>query len=399
MIEDMKKKLNVLLVENSPMDCKMLKEMLSKSAYGSFISQSTDSLKSALEMISQDGFDVVLLDLNLQDSKGLETLKKLREACPQLPIVVNTGAYEDDLGLRAVTQGAQDYLIKGKYKPYGLSKSLYYAVERKNAEENLHSAYQRQKDIQAQLIQAEKMNVIGGVASGVAHEVKNPLATIMYGIEFLCMKIDAKDEKIKLTLSSIKDAAQKANNIIKDLLDFASLSNLHCRPEDLNSIVEQSVNFVKYQCDNASIKVIRDYDEKLPRVDIDKNRVEQVLVDIMLNALHAMKRGGRLTVRTSTKTFSKKDRDLTCDEIAAEEGAVLVVVEIDDTGTGISKESLSKLFDPFYTTRRAGGGVGLGLSIAKTIMTNHEGCISLLNRPEGGARARLVFKASEKPAG
>lgn len=390
-----KRKLTVLIVENNPVDTKMLQGMLSQSSYGSFDTQVAPDLEFALQAISQNSIDIALLDLNLPDSKGMQTLTILNRAFPHLPIVVNTGEYEDDVGLKAVTSGAQDYLIKGKYKSYGLSKSLYYAVERKKAEIDLQTAYNQLKETQAQLIQAEKMNVVGGLASGVAHEVRNPLATILYGIEFLTTKLtDSPDEQIQKTLQSIKDATHKANNIIKDLLDFASLSNLKIKAEDLSAVIEDAFNLVQHLCDRHKIKITKNFNATLPKVRIDRNRIEQVLVDLMLNAAHAMKEtGGKLTVTAEHRKLSPEELEMfPTSNGRFRQGEKVLIVDIDDTGAGIPQEHLTKIYDPFFTTRRAAGGVGLGLSVARTIVENHHGLMCVGNLEEGGARARLVLK-------
>lgn len=397
---DFERTLRVLIVENNKVDSKMLKAMLEKTPHGSFSLATSDSLRETMDLLKKETFDVVLLDLNVQDSSGLETLERLHAEYPDMPVVVNTGAYEDDLGLKAVTQGAQDYLIKGKYLPYGLSKALYYAIERKKAERELQSAYNHLRDMQSQLIQAEKINVVGGLASGVAHEVKNPLATILYGVEYLNATIDTTDEKIRLTLDSISEAAKKANRIIKDLLDFASLSILQKKAEDIHEVIEQALNLIFHQCEKSGIVIVRNFAANVPPLIIDRNRIEQVLLDLILNSFHAMKNGGRLIISTSAREYTDGDGGFFDynEDTDVKPGELVVFVDIDDTGHGIKEEHLDKIFDPFFTTRRAAGGVGLGLSISRTIMNNHHGQIVISNRAEGGARARLIFKVEEGTA-
>lgn len=391
---EMKRKLFVLIVENNQVDSRMLKGMLEKTAYGSFDLDCCSCLADACRRLENNTYDVVLLDLNLQDSRGLDTLGRIHHQFPHLPIVINTGAYEDSMGLKAITSGAQDYLIKGKYLPYGLSKALYYAVERKKTEQDLKAAYNHLRETQAQLIQAEKINVIGGLASGVAHEVKNPLATILYGIEFLYTKFeDTDDEQIHVTLNAIQEAAVKANRIIKDLLDFASLSSLQKRAEDINSVIDHALTLIHHQCEKFSIDIQKKYAPSVPEIYIDRNRIEQVILDLTLNAIQAMPRGGALKISTQVKFFASDDdgfaRPPSC---SINIGDPVVIVDIVDSGEGINAEYLSKIFDPFFTTKRAAGGVGLGLSIARTIMHNHQGLISITNMAGGGVRARLIFK-------
>ncbi|MFA5261356.1 MAG: response regulator [Candidatus Omnitrophota bacterium] len=391
---EMKRKLFVLIVENNQVDSRMLKGMLEKTAYGSFDLDCCSCLADAYRRLENNTYDVVLLDLNLQDSRGLDTLERIHHRFPHLPIVINTGAYEDSLGLKAITSGAQDYLIKGKYLPYGLSKALYYAVERKKAEQELKAAYNHLRETQAQLIQAEKINVIGGLASGVAHEVKNPLATILYGIEFLYTKFeDTDDEQIRVTLKAINEAAIKANRIVKDLLDFASLSSLQKRAEDINAVIDHALTLIHHQCEKFSITIHKEYSPAIPKIYIDRNRIEQVVLDLTLNAIQAMPQGGALRISTTVEPFaSDDDGDAAPPSCPFNVGDPVVIMDIVDSGEGINPEYLTKIFDPFFTTKRAAGGVGLGLSIARTIMHNHQGLINIVNIKEGGVRVRLIFK-------
>ncbi|HQO58172.1 MAG TPA: ATP-binding protein [Candidatus Omnitrophota bacterium] len=391
---EMKRTLSVLIVENNQVDSRMLKGMLEKTAYGSFELDCCGCLADAYRHLENNSYDVILLDLNLQDSWGLDTLERIHCKFPHLPIVINTGAYEDSLGLKAITSGAQDYLIKGKYLPYGLSKALYYAVERKKAEQDLKAAYNHLRETQAQLIQAEKIHVVGGLASGVAHEVKNPLATILYGIEFLYRKLeDTDDEQIQVTLKAIYEAAVKANRIIKDLLDFSSLSSLQRQREDINAVIDHALTLIHHHCEKFSITVQKKYSADIPEISIDRNRIKQVVLDLTLNAIQAMPRGGTLQITTRVKPLAGDDDGCpgppSC---LINLGDPVVIVDIQDSGEGISQEYMTKIFDPFFTTKRAAGGVGLGLSIARTIMHNHQGLIRITNREEGGVRARLIFK-------
>ncbi len=386
--------IRVLIIENSPVDSRMLRKMLDQSVYGTFQTKIVNSLKKAEGVLSKNNFDVILLDLNVEDSRGLSTLKRVHGKYPHIPIVVNTGAYQDNVGLETLRHGAQDYLVKGRYLTYTLNKALCYAIERKKIEEELNVAYANLKNMQAQLIHAEKMNMVGGLASGIAHEVKNPLATIIFGVDFLNFSLQSTDnDKIKLALRSIEKAAQKANDIIKDLLDFASVSKLKTEPENINVIIEHALGLVRHLCERNGIKITTKF-KPCPNIVIDRNRIEQVLMDVMLNAIYAVKENGKIIIQTSSKIFSEKNfSQYPTNHLPFKAGDPIVIVDLTDTGTGIKKEDLPYIFDPFFTTRRASGGVGLGLFIAKAIMDNHQGYISITNkRSHPGARVRLMFK-------
>ncbi len=368
--------ISVLLIEDNPVDLKVLEGMLSESSqYPSGSVKSATSFRAAQAALKKGGVDVVVLDLNLPDSQGVQTLSKLNEGFPDVAIVVNTGAYEDSLGLTTLGFGAQDFIVKGKYQAYGLNKAIQYAKERKKIELELISAYKNLQETQSHLIQAEKMNTVGRLASGIAHEVKNPLATILFGVAYLHERLKEGDENIALTLRNIKEASQRANEIITDLLDFASISRLNKKMEDVNAIIEKSLELTHHPISRQNVKLVKELDHKLPKTNIDRNRIEQVFVNLILNALNAMPNGGTLKL----KSLTAPEKDAVC-------------IEIEDSGDGMPEEALPHIFEPFFTTRRAQGGIGLGLSVVKNIIDMHSGKIEIANRPEGGVRAKVVLK-------
>jgi len=381
--------LNILLVDDNAVDIKMLQRMLAQDPSNIAKAKTAENFKEADKILKKDDIDVVVLDLNLTDTKGVETLVKLHQKFPEAAIVVNTGAYEEDLGLKTLSMGAQDFIVKGKYTSYGLTKAINYAKERKRFEMELQLANTRLHEAQSQLIQAEKMTSIGRLASGVAHEVKNPLATILFGIAYLNEKVSASDEKIKLTLSSITESAKRADAIIKDLLDFSSVSKLDLKPESVNIVIDKALGLTKHSLNSNCIKVKKEMAKSLPEVNLDKNRIEQVVVNLILNAVQSMTSGGQLTVKTSKRTISADDKKF---EGVFTPGTVTIVVEIEDNGTGIPISKLDKIFDPFFTTKRGSGGVGLGLSVAKNIVEMHDGKLFIENKSDLGVRASVMFK-------
>jgi signal transduction histidine kinase len=235
------------------------------------------------------------------------------------------------------------------------------------------------KASQSQLIQAEKMEIVGRLASGIAHEVKNPLAIILQCVEYLVKNIVTEDKNVSLTLGYIKDAVKRADNVIRGLLDFSGSSRLDIKVASLNPVIERALVLLKHLFDKYHIKIIKDLREDIPDVEMDENRIEQVFVNLFLNAVSAMPGGGRLKVMSyAQKQEGKADS---------------VVVRVEDTGTGIPEEILGKIFDPFFTTRRNEGGTGLGLSVVKNIIELHEAKISIQNGKEGGVIVILTFKS------
>ncbi|MDD5568030.1 MAG: ATP-binding protein [Candidatus Omnitrophica bacterium] len=269
-------------------------------------------------------------------------------------------------------------------------------TERKKAEDELKKAYTRLKEMQNQVIQAEKLNTIGQLASGVAHEVRNPLGIILQGVNYLENKIPAKEGDVFETLTMLKDSVKRADKIINTLLDFSRFTNLDLRPEDINSILESSLSLVRIKFESSNIDIIPEIKKDVPKVLADRNKLEQVFVNIFLNAIQAMPEGGNITIRS----YGKKLEGIENGTSRREEGYFMigekvVVVEIEDTGVGIPEENLKKVFEPFFTTKGLTGGVGLGLSVTKNIIHMHRGIIYAESRFGHGAKVTVILKIAE----
>lgn len=371
--------------------------MLQESSNPVALLKSTETLAGAFQLLEQHSFDVVILDLNLPDSEGKDTLSSLSSKYPQVTIVINTGAYEDELGLHTLSYGAQDFLIKGKYTAYVLHKALYYALERKRLERELTAAHQRLQETQSQLLQMEKMKVVGALASGIAHEIKNPLAAISYGVIYLREQLRSSDAKVQTVLANIKEAVHKADGIVTDLLNFAGTASLNKSQENLNEIIEKSLVLIHHELEKKHIRVVQKTDQGIQQVHIDRNRIEQVFINLLLNAIQASAPGGTLELKTYcqgiTEGFCSR---YNLDRTRFRPGTTVIICDVEDNGTGILPEHLQKIFEPFFTTKHASGGIGLGLSVTKSIMDNHNGIVAIENITDrSGVRARLVFHPCE----
>ena len=213
------------------------------------------------------------------------------------------------------------------------------------------------------------MGIVGKLSSGVAHEVKNPLAIIIQGMEYLKEKLKTKDEDVSLTLKDIEEAVGKADNVVRGLLDFASVSKLVTAPENINLIIDNSLLLMKNLLDKNNINITKNYEEKIPYIELDKNRIEQVFFNIILNSIEAMPGGGEIMIRTYAEQRQDNEK--------------WVTVQIEDTGTGIPEDIIENIFEPFFTTKRAKGGYGLGLATVKNIIDMHGGKINIANKKDG----------------
>jgi C4-dicarboxylate-specific signal transduction histidine kinase len=396
-----KQLINVLLIEDNAEIAKLIREMLRKSPTCQFVIRHESSLKPALEYVNRKNTDIIVLDLTLPDSEGFPTFFSVRSVAPEIPIIILTGVDDEELAIQAVREGAQDYLVKSHIDMHLFLRAMQYAIERHRIEEALRRATgeleervkertaeliaansELQREIeertqaQSQLVQAAKMEVVGRLASGVAHEVRNPLAVILQAMEYLEAIVDKKDENVASTLRSMAKALDRADSIINGLLDFSRLSRLEMKPADINDIIESSILLVKHEFDRFHIRVTRNFAPGLPQVNVDKNKIEQVFVNLLMNAIDAMEDSGKLLIQTSAVTTST--------------GAG-VCVQIHDSGSGIPQDILNKVWDPFFTTKRIKNGTGLGLSIVKSIVEMHKGSIEIKNKTEGGVTVTLLF--------
>ncbi|MCK9602953.1 MAG: PAS domain S-box protein [Candidatus Omnitrophica bacterium] len=271
-------------------------------------------------------------------------------------------------------------------------------TERKKAEDELKKAYTDLKETQGQLIQAEKLNAVGQLASGVAHEVRNPLGIILQGINYLEKKIPPdKGSETAEIMAMLKGSVQRADKIINALLDFSRAANSDLKLEDINSILESSLNLVKARFKFDNIDVVTETKEGLPMVLADKNKLEQVFINVLLNAAQAMPGGGKIIIRSYAKELKEtKDGIGKREEDHFRIGEKAVIVEIEDFGSGISEENLKKIFDPFFTTKGPGSGVGLGLSVTRNIIHMHRGLIYAESQLGKGTKVIIILKISAR---
>jgi signal transduction histidine kinase len=252
------------------------------------------------------------------------------------------------------------------------------------------------RDAQLQLIQAEKLESLGRLAAGVAHELKNPLMMLLTGVKVLSSRQPAPDEAGRQLLQDMSDAVVRADTIIAGLLNYSRAGGLDTAATDLHATIEESLRFVAHQLDGARIAVVRQFDESMPQLPLDRFKIQQVFVNLVTNAIHAMGPGGELRVRTSLERLTRgpnvghrrTDRYVPGERVA--------VVKVEDSGPGIRGDHLDKVFDPFFTTKPTGQGTGLGLSVARQIVEMHGGTIEIANRDEGGVRVTIVLKVDAR---
>ncbi len=217
---------------------------------------------------------------------------------------------------------------------------------------------------QEELKRAERLKAVGTLAAGMAHEIKNPLTGIKTFTEYLLIKHNEPGflEKFHKIVSTEVD---KINSTVQQLLDFSKPKPLQLNKANINKIIDQTVSLLSNNFIKHKIKLIRNYDESLPPLLIDPNQIQQIFCNLFLNSIDAMKSGGELSIVT-------KQND----------NAIEIIIS--DTGKGIARNDLEHIFDPFYTTKE--GGTGLGMSITYGIIKEHKGTIEVESEKNNGTR-------------
>ena len=230
--------------------------------------------------------------------------------------------------------------------------------------------------LEEQLVQTEKLTSLGLLAAGVAHEVNTPLAVISNYIQMLAKQIPSDDPRQK-TIDRIVKQTFRASEIVNNLLNFSRTGAAEFVEINLNLLIEETLVLVQHPFKTAQVNVIKNYTQQLPLVLGSSTRLQQVFLNLFMNARDAMPGGGMLEVRTATRNGS-------------------VEVEVADTGTGIEPEHLQRIFDPFFTTKASGRGTGLGLSVSYGIIKEHAGKVDVRSTPGKGTAFRLEFPVARK---
>jgi len=229
------------------------------------------------------------------------------------------------------------------------------------------------KKAEERLILAERLSSLGELTAGVAHELRNPLAGIKINTQILSRKKDLPEMEKKL-LKSTEEGIEKIQKIVDDMLHFAKPKASHFKEEEINEVVEKSLAILQTKLKKGNITSVFERAQGLPRLRIDIHQIQQVLINLMLNSIQAMEKGGTLTIRTFSENEGR------------------VVVEMRDTGVGIPKPHLKKIFDPFFTTKSE--GTGLGLSITLKILEKHGAAIDVVSEEGTGSIFTIHFLTS-----
>jgi CheY-like chemotaxis protein/signal transduction histidine kinase len=485
--------IRVLVVEDSATDVLMLEAELADDGGSPFHITDVPRLADAVAVLATEEFDVVLTDLGLPDSSGLDTFLAINKAARGLPVIVMTGLHDEAMGISALRAGAQDYFVKGHLQ-HGLARAIRYGIERRRTEETLRRNEERFRasleslldgfallsvvpgadgsvisdfrvdyinecgrrqqlangcapfltslfpearatrlfaelvdvaltgrsftresvllsdeqvcagkpsfdfravkfgegialswrdaterlKLEAQILQSQKMISIGQLAGGIAHDFNN-LLTVIHGHTDVLTASTGLPAALKSSVAGISDAATRATNLTRQLLTFSRQHPMVATEIDMNETVAQMSNMLS-RILGEDIALQLHFRQPPPFVLGDRSMIEQVLLNLAVNARDAMPSGGKLTVTTSVRTVEDAELEREADVAAGQ----FVCLTMRDEGCGIPRDHLGKIFEPFFTTKAFGKGTGLGLATVYGIVKQHKGYIRLDSAPGNG---------------
>jgi two-component system NtrC family sensor kinase len=246
---------------------------------------------------------------------------------------------------------------------------------------------QRQREeSESKLLQSEKQASVGKLAGGVAHEINNPLTGIFTFTHMLLKRKDIPEE-VRQDLETIAQETERVRKIVKGLLDFSRQTELDREPMDINRLVRYTVSLVENQALIKGVSLNFEPGEGLPTITLDRNQMQSVLLNIIINALDATEPGGSITITSGIGVSTSKP------------GQNGIEILCTDTGCGIAPENLNRLFDPFFTTKDVGHGTGLGLSVSYGIVERHGGTIWVQSKVGKGSTFKVWLPIEEQSAG
>jgi signal transduction histidine kinase len=369
--------MKILAIDDSNVNLLVIKGALEKHLPDAQL-ETARSGRQGLELARSWLPDTILLDLQMPDMDGYETIRHLKQdpATAYIPVIVITAAeVESKDRVRALDLGADAFLQK-PISSHELVAHIRVMLRIKKAEERLRHS--------------QKLEAIGILAGGVAHDFNNIL-TVIRGYSTMLLMQTPPDDPNHESLQMIVDAVKRATELTQSLLTFSRKQEATPSKAELYTLVSSFEKFLRRIIgENITLNFI--CDQQTVPATVDRSMIEQMLMNLAINARDAMPDGGQLTITTSNVMLDNK----AASALELSPGAYIHLT-VSDTGSGIPKDVLPKIFDPFFTTKEIGKGSGLGLSMVYGIVKQHGGTISVESAPGAGATFSIYLPANDTP--
>ncbi len=378
----------ILFIEGNDQDAERIQNYYESDPGKRFECVRVPTLREGLAQIQNPSqiWDMTLMDLALPDSDGVLSFDQAIEKNTGVPVVVISSESDEDQGIAMVQRGAQDYLLKTHLDAHWLIRTTLHAIERKKMQS-------RQASLERQIRDSQKSESLSLLAAGIAHDFNNLLTTIRGYTSLGLMKIGPNSE-IRNNLEQIDMAASKAADLSSQMLaysgasrfvlEFVNLNDLIYEARERNLFTETETTMVQYELNDP-----------LPQVRVDSTEIELALTHLVKNAVEAIGENiGLVTLRTGTKTIELKDEEQARKENYWGVDSFPVVgdfvfIAVEDTGGGLHEDTMANMFDPFYTTKFMGRGLGLSATLG--IMRGHKGMIHVETEISKGSSFQLLF--------
>lgn len=376
------KSLRLLIVEDSNDDTQLLLRTLEEGGYDP-VWQQVDDGKAMSAALDEHSWDLVLSDANMPRFSATGALEVLQRAELDLPFIVVSGHIGQEQAVALMKAGASDYVRKDNLP------RLIPVVQRELQEAAVRKERNR---LEARLRQAEKMEYVGQLAGGIAHDFNN-LLTVVTGYAGLILgRLDA-DDPLRADVKLIRQAGKKAADLTRQLLAFGRRQILQPRVLDLNQVVSDFEGFLRRTIPE-NVEILTVLDPELGLVRADPGQIEQVLLNLAINARDAMPKGGKLTIETGNVELDGAYSDPDNRQSVVTPGPY-VMLAVTDTGKGMDEGVMSQLFEPFFTTKEKREGTGLGLATTYGIVRQSGGHIWAYSEPDKGATFKVYLPRVE----
>src|SRR5881296_2265486 len=373
--------LRVLIVEDSDTDAELMVRALRQAGFepDHHRVETAAAMRAALD---GQAWDVVLSDYSLPGFDAMGALALLRDAAPDVPFIVVSGSVGEDTAVAAMQAGAADYVMKDRLQRLAsaVTRAIEGAVGRRE-----------RRRLEEQLAHSQRLEAVGRLAGGMAHDFNNVLTAVLGSIELLLLDTPP-DRPHREELDIIRDAAMRAKDLIRRLLAFSARQVLQPTVLDLNRLVTDIGKMLR-RLIGEDVKLENALALELGAVRVDAGQIEQVLVNLAVNARDAMPKGGNLTIRTADVLVDGKG-DPPAPAIPA---GRYVLLGVSDSGIGMGDEIRAHLFEPFFTTKPRGKGTGLGLATVYGIVRQSGGYIAVDSAPGRGATFRIYLPRVDAP--